>query len=152
MHTLCRALRLAWVQKTAPTTCHLFSALRFLILSPLHTFPLGENKMLNASVSFAVTVRFFYQASWKETVECLRIIPKPFRGTLPRRARTQPHLHSQTPSPTLSTLMQNILAALPRSLRENSKPQSEMKGSICLRKLDTYKPGVNHRARNVSAD
>lgn len=45
-------------------------------------FSPGENKMLNLSVSFGVTVRFFCQASWEETGECMRIMPKPFRGKL----------------------------------------------------------------------
>lgn len=46
--------------------------------------------------------------------------------------------HTHTKHPRMS----------PQELGGNAKPQSEMKGSICLRKLDTNKPGVNHQGQN----
>lgn len=62
------------------------------------------------------------------------------------------------PHPVLSSLphfplqdfpvIQHILACLPVSSGGSPKLQSEMKGPICLRKLDTNKPGVNHQGQN----
>lgn len=54
----------------------------------------------------------------------------------------------QLSTPRLRTVIQNILACLPVSSGGSPKPQREMKGSICLRKLDTNKPGVNRQGQN----
>lgn len=76
-------------------------------------FSPGENKMLNLSVSFGVTVRFFCQASWEETSECMRIMPKPFRGKLSGVPSTWSHLASQTPSPISKSKTSHIYAKHP---------------------------------------
>lgn len=77
-----------------------FSPVQSPVLPNSYSSPhlsLGENKMLNASVSFGVTVRFSCQVSWNETVECMKLMPKPFRGMLSYVPSTQSHLHSPDP-------------------------------------------------------
>ena len=107
----------AWLgyQRRSPIASHLFRASCFLILTPLPTFPLGQGKKAESSLSLGVTVGLFCNKAWKGTTQRLgveaMVLRREGKGAPPPtlcHLHLDPHL--SLPTPRLPTLTLNILA------------------------------------------